>query len=238
MWCHQPIFCLEKRLINLVYSKRMFSFRKLAHMYRTFWLPNNPVPPYDHVCQIGDPVLRTKAELVNPEEIMSDKIQLIIKKLRKTMKGYDAVGMAAPQIGIPLRIFAVEFSELKKEEFSKEIIQLREISSFPLKVFINPVMKVLNYTKVSFPEACESVKGFSALVPRFLEVRVTGLNERGEEVEWHCRGWPARICQHEMEHLNGGMFIDSMEKGSFEFPLWQKVNTRSGRLYLTFAPHK
>ncbi|XP_046397618.1 peptide deformylase, mitochondrial-like [Ischnura elegans] len=238
MWLRQNVQLIETSVIRLSCSRRTISFRKLTHMYRNFWLPNNPKPPYDHVCQIGDPVLRTKASVVNPEDIKSERIQLVIKKLRSVLRGYDAVGIAAPQIGVPLRIFAVEFPESRMEEFSKEVVHSRKMSTFPFKVFINPGIKVLDYTKISFPEACESVKGFSAVVPRFSEVLVTGLNERGEAVEWKCKGWPARICQHEMEHLDGKMFIDSMEKGSLEFPLWQRVNYRSGRIYLTYAPHK
>ncbi|KAG8229870.1 hypothetical protein J437_LFUL008260 [Ladona fulva] len=204
-------------------SKRSFTLKKIAHMYRTFWLPKNPKPPYDHICQIGDPVLRNKAELVKPDDIKSEKIQLVIKKLRKALKGYDAAGVAAPQIGVPLRIFAVEFPEFKKKEINKETYELWEMSTFPFKVFINPEIKVVDYKKIVFPESCESVKG---------------LNENGEKVEWSCRGWAARICQHEMDHLDGKIYVDSMVKGTLEFPLWQKINYHSGRLYLLYSPHK
>lgn len=230
--------CLVKGSWSIYCSKRTISFGKLVHLYRSYWLPINPKPPYDHVCQIGDPVLRNKAEMVKAEDIKSKEIQLIIKKMRNVLKGYDAVGIAAPQIGVPLRMFAVEFSESRKNEFTKEVFQLREMSTFPFKVFINPVMNVIDYTKVNFPEACESVKGFSAIVPRYMEISVKGLNENAEQVEWQCRGWAARICQHEMEHLDGKIYIDSMMKGSLEFPLWQRVNYRSGRITLTYAPHK
>ncbi|XP_068595533.1 peptide deformylase, mitochondrial [Brachionichthys hirsutus] len=75
-----------------------------------------------------------------------------------------------------------------------------------------------------FQEACESIAGFSGSVPRYLSVEVTGLNENGEDVTWKASGWPARILQHEMDHLNGILYIDRMDSKTFVNITWQSYN--------------
>nr|CAD7410332.1 unnamed protein product [Timema cristinae] len=98
---------------------------------------------------------------------------LVVKKLKTVLYNYDSVGISAPQIGIPLRIFIIEFSEDRKKEINPEIYKIRDMSTIPLQVFINPEMKVQNYEKLVFPEGCESVRGFAADVPRYKEVTVS-----------------------------------------------------------------
>nr|CAD7267896.1 unnamed protein product [Timema shepardi] len=184
-----------------------------------------------------------------------------------------AVGISAPQIGIPLRIFIIEFREDRKKEISPEIYKLRDMSTIPLQVFINPEMKVLNYEKLVFPEGCESVRGFAADVPRYKEVTVvfvliqqctpvsiqdvasttchidhpflphstiisTGLNERGEAVSLQVAGWPARIVQHEMDHLIGRLYTDSMMRSSLACTAWHQVNASGGKLHIPYTPKK
>ena len=68
---------------------------------------------------------------------------------------------------------------------------------------------------MTFFEGCLSVAGFAALVPRYREVEVTGLDETGEPITWRVKGWPARILQHEFDHLNGTLYIDRMHSRSF-----------------------
>ena len=98
------------------------------------WSPKYNHPPYNHVCQIGDPVLRQKAALVDLEELKSEKIQKVIQCMRHVMLQYQAIGIAAPQIGIPLRIIMIEFSESSKKHISPEMCANREITTIPLKV--------------------------------------------------------------------------------------------------------
>jgi len=92
------------------------------------------VPPYRHFTQIGDPVLRQKAEEVSPEEIDSLEIDLIIDRMVKVLRHYDCVGVAASQIGIPKRIIVMEFREGKQEQFKPEIYEERKMSTLPLAV--------------------------------------------------------------------------------------------------------
>nr|CAD7417435.1 unnamed protein product [Timema poppensis] len=131
------------------------------------------------------------------------------------------------------------------------------------QVFINPEMKVLNYEKLVFPEGCESVRGFAADVPRYKEVTVPnneiaakatldhdydaclvpvsnqlGLNERGEAVSLQVAGWPARIVQHEMDHLIGRLYTDSMMRSSLACTAWHQVNASGGKLHIPYTPKK
>ncbi|CAB3361997.1 Hypothetical predicted protein [Cloeon dipterum] len=222
-----------------IMSKRgVLTFNKFRQMYQDFWKPPPPKPPYSHICQIGDPVLRGKASPVNVEEIGSAKIKKIIKTMESSLKSYKAIGLAAPQVGVPLRIVVFHFPEDALKTFDEKTLKIREMETIPFKVFINPAMKVTSPNKIRFPEACESIKGFSADVPRFYSVKLTGLNENGKKVEWDAKGWSARVIQHEMDHLDGRLYTDIMDKDSFSFGFWHNVNIRSGRFNLSFSPYK
>ncbi|KAF4527701.1 hypothetical protein B566_EDAN016368 [Ephemera danica] len=225
--------------LNLRQSNRTFvSFNKLSEWYQNFWRPPPPKPPFKHVCQIGDPILRQKTESVEPSQIQTDHIRKVIKSMRNVMKTYDAVGLAAPQIGVHLRIIAIEFSASRRKEFDEKTYKSRQMETVPFRVFINPEIKIITGDKIKYPESCESIKGYSALVPRYSSVNVSGYDEKGERVEWLAKGWSARIVQHEVDHLDGKLYTDHMERSSFGFSYWHSVNVRSGRFSLTFAPFK
>ncbi|XP_069700187.1 peptide deformylase, mitochondrial-like [Periplaneta americana] len=217
-------------------QRHLATFRKFRQFYKEFWFPSPAPPPYNHICQIGDPVLRHNADRLNPDDIKSKEIIRILKIMRDVMHRYGSVGLAAPQIGVPLRIFAIEITEKILQTFTPDICRSREITVVPYKVFINPELKIVNYEKVQFPEACESVRGFSADVARYKEVLVTGLNDEGEPVSWQVSGWPARIVQHEMDHLSGRLYTDIMVRSSFTCTCWEQVNRTGGRIYVPFVP--
>ncbi|CAN9498683.1 unnamed protein product [Ophioblennius macclurei] len=183
-----------------------------------------PTPPYSHVCQVGDPVLRSRAAAVDPADVTSPEIRRVVATLVKVMRRLECVGLSAPQIGVPLRILALEYPEAMLRESSAAAREARGLSAQPLRVFINPTLRVLDGRAVRFQEACESIAGFSATVPRFLSVEVSGLNENGEEVSWRASGWPARIVQHEMDHLDGVLYVDRMDSKTFINVRWQEHN--------------
>lgn len=131
-------------------------------------------PPYSHVCQVGDPVLRGQAAAVAPEEVGSKEVQKVISTLVKVMRKLECVGLSAPQIGVPLRILAMEYPERMLQESSEASRQARGLEAFPLRVFVNPELRVLDGRTAVFQEACESISGFSATVPRYLSVEVSG----------------------------------------------------------------
>lgn len=97
-----------------------------------------------------------------------------------------------------------------------------------MQVFINPRMEVTDFTKLSFPEACESVKGLSAIVPRYRAVTITGYEYDGEPVTLQATGWAARIVQHEMDHLNGRVYTDIMDTKTLQVDAWYRINARGG----------
>lgn len=135
-----------------------------------------PIPPYKHVCQVGDPVLRSRAAAVDPAEIGGAEIQTVIDAMVKVMRKLDCVGLSAPQIGVPLRILALEYPKKMLEESSPVSREARGLSAQPLRVFVNPQLRVLDGRTVLFQEACESISGFSATVPRYLSVEVSGVH--------------------------------------------------------------
>ncbi|XP_028813923.1 peptide deformylase, mitochondrial [Denticeps clupeoides] len=183
-----------------------------------------PTPPYKHVCQVGDPVLRGQAAAVDPGAVRGPEVQRVIGTLVEVMRKLDCVGLSAPQIGVPLRILAVEYPEKMLEESSPASIEARGLVAVPLRVFVNPELRVLDGRTALFQEACESISGFSASVPRYVTVEVSGLNEKAERVSWRASGWPARILQHEMDHLNGVLYIDRMDSKTFINICWQMHN--------------
>lgn len=77
----------------------------------------------------------------------------------------------------------------------------QEMNVVPLTIFINPELKVIDFTPITLYEGCESIRGFSAAVPRAYEVEITALNASAERFTWRARGWSARIAQHEYDHL-------------------------------------
>ncbi len=85
----------------------------------------------------------------------------------------------------------------------------------PVRVFINPVLTPVGETQVGFFEGCLSVAGWAGYVERWHEVEVSGLDEHGQPQTWRVSGWPARILQHEVDHLHGTLYIDRMVTRSF-----------------------
>lgn len=194
----------------------------LQYMKRMIVSP--PSPPYSHVCQVGDPVLRSHASVVDPSTVTGPEIQKVIAALVKVMRKLECVGLSAPQIGVPLRILALEYPQKMLDEIPPVLREARGLTVEPLRVFVNPQLRVLDGRTVVFQEACESLSGFSAAVPRYLSVEVSGLNEKAEEVSWQTTGWTARIIQHEMDHLDGVLYIDRMDSKSFININWQLHN--------------
>ncbi len=133
-----------------------------------------PAPPYNHVCQVGDPVLRSRAAEVEPGAIQGPEVQKVIKTLVKVMRKLECVGLSAPQIGVPLQILALEYPKKMLEDSSVASIEARGLVAVPLMIFVNPQLRVLDGRTVIFQEACESICAFSASVPRYVSVEVSG----------------------------------------------------------------
>jgi peptide deformylase len=153
------------------------------------------------------PVLRAVAETVKPEEIGSKKISSVIEKMKKAVHAEDdGVAIAAPQIGEGLRIFLVKGSAVA-------IAQGDEPSAkrYPDLVFINPEVIRASRKKSEMEEGCLSLRYLYGKVLRHEKVSVRALDENGDSIEADASGLLAQIFQHEIDHLDGILFIDTAE---------------------------
>ena len=163
------------------------------------------------IVQAGDPVLRKQSRPLTKDEISSASIQQLIDAMRETMREAPGVGLAAPQIGVSIQLAVIEDREDYLNNVSPEQLASLQRAAVPFHVIINPKLTFLDNSVARFFEGCLSVEGYQAVVDRALNVRVECLNERGEEVTINAQGWYARILQHEIDHLNGTLYIDRMK---------------------------
>jgi len=167
------------------------------------------------IVQAGEPVLRQAARPLTRDEILGDEIQRLIREMEETMHDAPGVGLAAPQVGVSLQVAVIEDREDVLQELPPQDLIERERRPVPFHVIINPRITHSGDDKVAFYEGCLSLAGFSAVVPRARAVRVEYLDERGEHRSVEASGWYARILQHEIDHLQGGLYIDRMNSRSF-----------------------
>ncbi len=159
------------------------------------------------VIQAGNPILREKSKIVN--NIGSEKVQKIIQDLIDSMRKSQVVGIAAPQIGKGLRIFASEIRETKYRSSS---------SASELKIYINPKIIKLSGREVVGYEGCSSVANaqFFGPVKRPGGVIVEAFDRKGKKFSLEAKGLLARVIQHEYDHLEGILFTDKIDD-------WKKI---------------
>lgn len=165
------------------------------------------------IVQAGDPILRAAANPLTPAQIRTPEIEELIDWMRETMRDAPGVGLAAPQIGLPLQIAVIEDREELQRALGPERLAERRRRPVPFQVLINPRIRTSG-PEAEFFEGCLSFVGYSALVARPLEVEVDCLDHRGEPLSFRAEGWHARIVQHEVDHLNGALYIDRMRARS------------------------
>jgi peptide deformylase len=125
--------------------------------------------------------------------------------MRETLRDAPGVGLAAPQIGLPLRLAVIEDTSESPETQRKPV---------PFHVIINPTL-TLGHDLVEHFEGCLSIEGFQARVARAQTSRVNAWDHHGEPVSIDASGWYARILQHEIDHLDGKLYIDRMDPRTF-----------------------
>ncbi len=167
------------------------------------------------IVQTGDPILRRTGRPLTPEEIKGPSIQQLIESMRDTMRDAPGVGLAAPQIGESLQLAVIEDRTEYIKDVSADQLKERQRGAIDFHVIINPKISFVDDAAAEFFEGCLSVEGFGAIVRRTLNVRVDCLNERAEPITIAAHGWYARILQHEIDHLNGTLYIDRMETRTF-----------------------
>jgi peptide deformylase len=152
----------------------------------------------------GHPVLRIPA--VRYDFSLPDAVwTALIAAMRETMHAAPGVGLAAPQIGLGIRMAVIEDAAVVTAEIAEE----RQRHPTPFRVLVNPSYTAIDESPLAeFYEGCLSVPGYQAVVPRPLAVALTGQDERGAAVDEVVNGWAARIVQHETDHLNGTLYLD------------------------------
>lgn len=167
------------------------------------------------IVQTGEPVLRQRARELTPEEISSPEVRSLITLMRDTMRDAPGVGLAAPQVGVGVRLVVVEDRAEYQAGIPAEELAARERKPVGFHVLINPRLVVEDPTPMEYHEGCLSVSGYAALVRRARGVRVEALDENGSPISISAQGWYARILQHEVDHLDGTLYVDRMEARSF-----------------------
>jgi len=153
------------------------------------------------VARLGFPSLRTASSPVPADRIKTREFQQLIDDMIETMYEYNGVGLAAPQVHLPIQLAVLEVHDHPRYP---------DMPAVPLTVLINPVVAVLDRTLVEDWEGCLSVPDLRGRVPRFKQLRVTALGRDAEMEEIVASDFHARVIQHETDHLNGEVYLDRM----------------------------
>jgi peptide deformylase len=172
-------------------------------------------PEPARIVQAGDPVLRRATRPLTTDEIRSEAIQRLVASMRDAMRSAPGVGLAAPQIGESLRIAVIEDREEYLRSADAAWLAERGRMPVPFHVIINPEVTIVDADAAAFFEGCLSVEGYTAIVPRARAVRVSCLDELARPRTIEARGWYARILQHEIDHLDGTLYVDRMQSRTF-----------------------
>ncbi len=163
------------------------------------------------ILEFPNPKLRTKAAQV---ETVDERVQAIVRDMLDTMYDASGVGLAATQVDIHEQIIVIDVSESRDEP----------------QVFINPSIEIVDEEQFEYDEGCLSVPGFYEAVTRPKHVRVTALNEQGESFTIEPEGLLAVCIQHEMDHLQGKLFVDyvsNFKRNRIRNKLLKKQRTRA-----------
>jgi peptide deformylase len=154
------------------------------------------------VARLGHPVLRMKASDVEAADIKAGKFRALVDDMIETMHEYEGVGLAGPQVHLPLRIFVFEVQE--------KVAKRRGIAKLNAGVFFNAVYEPIGTDAITDWEGCLSVPFLGGEVARSKRLRVRGLDHEGNEAELEVTDFSARIFQHEIDHTDGHVYLDRM----------------------------
>jgi len=156
------------------------------------------------VARMGHPILRAKALPVRPDQIRTPQVQRLIDDMFETMREYSGIGLAAPQVHSGLRVFV---AGLREGDVGETISADDEM---PFMALINPEITLVGEAVDKGWEGCLSIPDIRGLVPRAPSVDVQAFDRAGQRVSFTASGLPARVIQHEYDHLDGVLFFDRM----------------------------
>ena len=154
------------------------------------------------VARLGHPVLRHRAADVEIKDIKAGKFAHLIDDMIETMHEYEGVGLAGPQVHLPLRIFVFEVEE--------KVAKRRGVQKLQAGVFFNATYERIGDETITDWEGCLSVPFLGGETPRFKKVRLRGIDHEGKPAEHEVEGFTARIFQHEIDHTDGHVYLDRM----------------------------
>ena len=167
------------------------------------------------IVECGDPVLRRPAEPVDPSDLRTRELRLLVAQMRATMEAAPGVGLAAPQVGAGIQLAVLHDGPERWGQLTEEERTIRERNGLDFTVLVNPTLRLVrDPDQASFYEGCLSVPGLTGVVTRHRSVRVEALDENGQPVDRVFSGWAARIVHHEVDHLRGRLYLDRVETGS------------------------
>jgi peptide deformylase len=149
------------------------------------------------VARMGHPVLRERGRPLDTSELRSPRVQKLIDDMIDTMREYNGVGLAAPQVHESVRLFVALLADDPDEGTSAVVI-------------VNPEIVSNTSARQEGWEGCLSIPDIRGLVPRFTDITVKALDRDGRPIELRLRDFPARVVQHETDHLDGVLFFDRM----------------------------
>ncbi|MGH7778788.1 MAG: peptide deformylase [Candidatus Binataceae bacterium] len=153
------------------------------------------------IARLGFPSIRTVAQAVPIEQIATVQFQRLVDDMVETMHEYHGVGVAAPQVHLPIQLAVLEVENHPRYP---------DMPPVPLTVLINPVVTIVNRAPIEEWEGCLSIPDLRGLVPRFSEVHVRALGRDAEPLDFVARDFHARVVQHETDHLKGEVYLDRM----------------------------
>ncbi|MFE8952933.1 peptide deformylase [Streptomyces althioticus] len=174
----------------------------LAERVEQLLAEEGPLP----IVAAGHPVLRRPTTPYGGQ-LDDALLARFVRALRVTMRAAPGVGLAAPQVGVGLRIAVIE----DPAPVPQEVRIARGREPQPFRVLVNPAYEAVGPERAAFFEGCLSVPGYQAVVARHAAVRLTGQDEHGQALDEEFTGWPARIVQHETDHLDGTLYLDRAE---------------------------
>jgi peptide deformylase len=156
------------------------------------------------VARMGHPVLRAKAQPIPPSQITSPGVQRLIDDMFETMREYAGIGLAGPQVHEGVRLFVAGVREAPVPA------ELTDEGDMPFIALINPEVTPVGESVVEGWEGCLSIPDIRGMVPRAKSVRVQAYDRTGKKITIAATGLPARVIQHETDHLDGVLFFDRM----------------------------
>ena len=155
------------------------------------------------VSRLGHPVLREKASDVEIKDIKAGKFRALIDDMVETMHAYEGVGLAGPQVHLPLRIFVFEVQE--------RVAKRRGVKSVGVGAIFNAVYEPIGDETITDWEGCLSVPFLGGEVTRWKRLRLRGFDHDGDPLDVEVEDFTARIFQHEVDHTDGHVYLDRMK---------------------------